>query len=67
MNPSPQEVKRAMNKIVLYKPENAKYKFTAYIFRAPQGKPIYQAELQDLSAEKSVLICRFEDIELLEE
>lgn len=40
-----------------------RYRLTGCILRmTPQGEWYYQAELQDLKAPHSVLICRLEDI-----
>lgn len=60
----PKEVKDWMNRRVIYRPSGAAYRLTAYIYRQDRnGQPVYQAELQDLTAESSVLICRLQDVD----
>ena len=63
----PHEVKRYLNKAVAAS-DGIRYKFTgATIRRDGGGAYWYQAELQDLRAERSVRICRLEDVAVLEE
>ena len=67
MTPDAQEIKRAMNQIVIHKPSGRKYRFTAYIYREPNGQKQYQAELQDLTAKSSILICSLANVEIVED
>lgn len=67
------EIKRNLNKPVrLTNPkiyiENSEYILTGATIRrnTNTGDFYYQAELQDISNSKSILICRLEDIEKLE-
>ncbi len=58
------EIKRNFGKLVRYIPNDAGYLLTACIMRqTPTGEYFYQAELQDLKAQGSLVICRLEDIE----
>lgn len=62
-----QEIKRYLNKTVTA-PEGIRYKLTGATIRLNEmGEYWYQAELQDLSALRSVRICRLEDIEIAKE
>lgn len=56
------DVKRSLGKTVAHTPSGVAYRFTAYIFRQEKGRYLHQAELQDLSALRSVRICRLEDV-----
>ncbi len=58
-----EEVKRNLNRIVVYKDVPDTYRLTACILRRGEKGIFYQAELQDVKAKNSVLICRLEDIE----
>lgn len=60
-------VKNSLGRIVLHKPSGIRYRFTAYIFRRHKTGFLYQAELEDLTAPRSVRVCKLEDIEILEE
>lgn len=58
------EVKSHINKVVIHHPSGVRYRLTAYIYRQDaRGKPLYQAELQDLTALRSVRVCKLSDIE----
>lgn len=57
-----QEVKRNLNKPVLYK--GTEYKLTACILRKGADGIYYTAELLDIKHGKSVLICKLSDIEV---
>lgn len=58
-----QEIKRNMNRSVLYK--GGQYKLVGCIFRKNDktGDYYYQAELLDLTSGRSVVICRLEEVE----
>lgn len=59
-----EQVKRNMNRQVQYLPLNNRYLLTACVLRInAKGDFFYQAELQDLSSTRSVLICKLEDIQ----
>ena len=63
-----QEVKRNLNKPVLLTiprlyMENSKFILTACIIRRGDKGFFYQAELQDVHNENSILICNLEDIQ----
>lgn len=61
----PKEVKAWINRRVRYL--GVEYRFTAYIYRQDKnGNPVYQAELEDLKAARSVRICQLEDVEGME-
>lgn len=63
----PHEIKRCLNKNVTA-PDGIKYKLTGATIRLNNmGEYWYQAELQDLSAQRSVRICRLEDIKISKE
>ena len=57
------EIKRSMNRTVLYK--GGEYKLVGCIFRQNDktGEYFYQAELLDLHSGRSVVICRLEEVE----
>lgn len=57
------EVKRNMNRTVIY--GGAPYRLTAIIYRRREsdGTEYYQAELQDTKNGNSVVICALEQIE----
>lgn len=62
-----QEIKQALNQVVRL-PDGSRYRLTgATIRRNDRGGYWYQAELQDLTAPRSVRICRLEDIEIVKE
>lgn len=62
------EIKPNLNRVVVYRPTGRKYRLTGGIIRpGAEGGCWYQGELQDLTAERSVLICRLEDIEIMKE
>lgn len=47
--------------------ENSKFILSGCTIRKNENGFYYQAELQDLNNSRSILICRLEDIEKLEE
>ena len=57
-----EEVKKNLNKKVVYKGMPSKYKLTACILRKKDNKYYYQAELLDIKHGRSLLICGLEDI-----
>ena len=63
----PEEIKKNLNKRVHFKSEklglDTDYILTGAIFRRGQNGFYYQAELQDLNQERSVLICSLDEIE----
>ncbi|MDE6260373.1 MAG: hypothetical protein K2M42_05855 [Oscillospiraceae bacterium] len=62
----PREVIANLNKVV-HLPDGYKGRFTgATIRRRDSGEVFYQAELQDLTAEHSIRICKLEDVEVIE-
>lgn len=62
------EAKAHLNERVHYKARgvDADYIFTACTIRKNGKGYFYQAELQDLNNHKSILICKLEDVELVE-
>lgn len=62
------EIKANLNRVVAHGPSGMKYRLTGATIRpGKDGGYWYQAELQDLRAERSVRICRLEDVAVLEE
>ena len=63
------EIKPNLGRVVLHIPSGAKYRLTGGIIRRDEnsGDCWYQAELQDLTALRSVMICKLEDLEILKE
>ena len=59
-----EEVKRNLNRDVMYK--GITYKLTACTLRRNQEGFFYQAEILDLKSGNSVIICKLEDIEVIE-
>lgn len=64
----PHEIKRHLNKTVTA-PDGVSYKLTGATIRLDEstGEYWYQAELQDLTALRSVRICKLEDIKISKE
>lgn len=59
----PKEIRRNLNRLV-QTPDGIRYKFTGATIRLNEaGEYWYQAELQDMTAERSVRICRLSDAE----
>lgn len=58
-----EDVKKNLNKMVVYKGKSDIYKLTACILRGGEKGVFYQAELQDTKSKNSVLICNLGDIE----
>lgn len=60
-----QDIKRTLNKVVRL-PDGSRYRFTGATIRMNDtGEYWYQAELQDLTALRSVRICRLEEVEVV--
>ncbi len=61
----PHEIKRHLNKTVAA-PDGVRYKLTGATIRLDEstGEYWYQAELQDLTALRSVRICKLSDVEV---
>lgn len=63
----PHQVRRCLNKTVTA-PDGIRYRLTGATIRLNEmGEYWYQAELQDLTALRSVRICRLEDIKISKE
>jgi len=61
----PKEVIANLNKVV-HLPDGTQGRFTgATIRKRDSGEVFYQAELQDLTAQRSVRICSLEDLEVV--
>lgn len=65
----PEEIRANLNRRVRYKSAklgvDAEYILAGAIFRRDaSGRFFYQAELQDLKQNKSILICSLDDIEV---
>lgn len=59
-----QQVKRNLNKLVVYNGSIGVYRLTACTLRKGKEEFYYQAELQDTKHGNSVIICRLSDIEV---
>lgn len=61
-----EEIKQNLNKTVIYRSardgSEREYLFTGAIFRKDKKDYYYQAELQDPSQNRSILICGLDDI-----
>lgn len=59
-----EEVKRQLNKPVRYETAGGdrEYLLTGCILRKNDKGYFYQAELQDIANQKSILICRLDDV-----
>lgn len=58
------DIRKTLNKKVLYK--GSEYLFTAAIIRKKENTEFYQAELLDLRSGNSVIICKLEEVEVLQ-
>lgn len=62
-----EEIKANLNKRVRFKSSrlgiDSEYKLTGAIFRKGEKGFFYQAEIQDLRTNNSIIICGLEDIE----
>ena len=61
-----EDVKRNLNKMVVYKGVPNVYKLRACIIRIGKEGFFYQAELLDTKQGHSVIICKLDDIEVSE-
>lgn len=66
------EVKRAMNRKVLYQPASnestVSYVLNGCILRRREnGEFFYQAELMDVTTKNSVIICSLDDVQQMKE
>ena len=61
-----EEVKKNLNKMVRYKEKEGVYKLTACILRKDKQECFYQAELLDMKHGNSTIICKLEDVGVLE-
>ena len=59
-----EEVKRNLNRMVKYK--GIMYRLTACTLRKNENGLFYQAEILDVRHGNSVIICKLEDIEVIE-
>lgn len=57
-----EQVKRNLNKMIVYKDKANIYKLTACILRRNKEGFYYQAEILDTVQGNSVIICKLEDI-----
>ncbi len=66
----PNEIKDNLNKRVIYRNEQAgiesEYILTGAIFRKGKNGFYYQAEIQDVKNNNSLIICKLEEIEQME-
>lgn len=67
----PEEIKKNLNKRVRFRSDklglDTDYLLTGAIFRRGKQGFFYQAELQDLKQERSIIIARLDDIEAIKE
>lgn len=61
-----EDVKKNLNRKVSYKGTTGLYKLTACILRKGVNGLYYQAEILDIKHGCSVIICKLEDIEVIE-
>lgn len=63
----PEEIKDNLNKRVRLNSPNitADYILTGAIFRRGEKGFYYQAELQDLNTNRSIMICRLDEVEAI--
>ena len=68
---TPEEIKKNLNKRVHFRSDHAgvdaDYILTGAIFRRGKQGFYYQAELQDLKQQRSIIICKLEEIEAIKE
>lgn len=57
------EVKKNLNRLVIYKPTGTQYELTGCILRLNENGYYYQAEIKHLAGVPSIIYCRLEDIE----
>lgn len=61
-----EQVKRNLNQMVVYKGKTDVYRLVGCILRKGKDGIFYQAELQDTTCQNSVVVCKLEDIEVIE-
>lgn len=61
-----EQVKRNINKMIVYKDKADIYKLTACILRKNKDGFFYQAELSDTKHGRSVIICKLEEVGVIE-
>ena len=61
-----EEVKKNLNKMVGYGGKTGIYKLTACILRKNEDGLFYQAELFDTKCGNSLVICKLDDVEVIE-
>ena len=61
-----EEVKKNLGRVVKYKGSTDSYKLIACILRRGKEGFYYQAEILDMRHGNSVIICKLEDIEVIE-
>lgn len=57
-----EDVKRNLNKMVVYKGKSGVYRFSGCMLRKDINEYYYQAELQDTKSGNSISFCKLEDI-----
>lgn len=63
-----EEVKRNLNRLVIYKPTGTQYKFTGCMLRKnDSGYYYHQAEITHLAGVPNIIWCKLEDIEPIEQ
>ena len=62
-----EEVKRNLNKMVSYRGKEGLYKLTGCILRKDEKGFFYQAELLYTKSGRSVIICKLDDVEAVNE
>lgn len=60
------EAKKNLGKIVSYKGREGLYKLTACVLRKAETGFFYQAELLDMKHGNSILICKLDEIGVIE-
>ena len=66
LNMKLEEVKKNLNKLIVYKGEPNIYQLKACILRRGEKGYFYQAELLDTIHGHSIIICKLEDIEVMD-
>lgn len=62
-----EEAKRNLNQLVIYKPTGTQYELTGCMLRKNDNGYYYQAEIKHLAGVPSVIYCKLEDIEPIEQ
>ena len=61
-----EEVKKNLNKMVSYKEKTDVYMLTACILRKKDNAYFYEAELFDTKCGRSIVICKLDDVGVIE-